>query len=63
MMGDGGYARIKGGLVDDLIKAHGEGAYMIALERIEKYEGDELVEKIWRDVLNDLDKHFKGEEQ
>lgn len=62
-MGDGGYARIRHGLVEDLIKRHGEGAYTIALGRIATHEGDEFSVKIWKDILNDLDKHFKGEGQ
>ena len=62
-MGDGGYARIKHGLVEDLIKHHGEGAYTIALERIATHEHDAFVAGIWKDVLKDLDEHFKGEGQ
>jgi hypothetical protein len=58
-MGDGGYARIKHGLVQDLIKQHGEGAYTIALERMAKHEGDEFIAGMWRAVMNDLDEHFK----
>jgi len=62
-MGDGGYARIKFNLVQDLIKQHGEGAYTIALERMATHDGDEFIAGIWRDVMKDLDEHFKGEGQ
>jgi len=63
-MGDGGYARLKFNLVQDLIKQHGEGAYTYALERMAKHEGDEFIAGIWRAVMKDLDEHFKqGEGQ
>lgn len=63
-MGDGGYARIKYNLVQDLIKQHGEGAYTIALERMATHDGDEFIAGIWRAVMKDLDEHFKqGEGQ
>jgi hypothetical protein len=62
-MGDGGYARIKYNLVQDLIKHHGEGAYTIALERMATHDGDEFIAGIWRAVMKDLDEHFKGEGQ
>jgi hypothetical protein len=63
-MGDGGYARIKHGLVQDLIKRHGEGAYTYALEKMATHEGDEFIAGIWRAVMKDLDEHFKqGEGQ
>jgi hypothetical protein len=62
-MGDGGYARIKYDLVQDLIKQHGEGAYTHAIQRIASYEGDEFLQGMWRNILTDLDEHFKGEGQ
>jgi len=62
-MGDGGYARLKFNLVQDLIKQHGEGAYTYALERMATHDGDEFIAGIWRAVLNDIDEHFKGEGQ
>lgn len=60
-MGDGGYSRIRHGLVQDLIEQHGKGAYTYALQRIDQYEGDEMIVGMWRTVIEDLDKHFKGE--
>jgi hypothetical protein len=60
-MGDGGYSRIRHGMVQDMIEAHGESAYAMALERVVESEGDDFRQKIWKDVLKDLDKHFKGE--
>ena len=64
-MGDGGYARIRNNLVQDMIKAHGEQAYSHALEKLVEYQdkGDSFSTKIWKDILNDLDEHFKGEGQ
>jgi hypothetical protein len=63
-MGDGGYARIRHGLVQDLIEQHGKEAYTIALQKMCHYEGDGLSQGMWRDVLNDLDEYFKqGEGQ
>jgi hypothetical protein len=62
-MGDGGYARIKYDLVQDLIKQHGEGAYSYALQKMCHYEGDGFSQGMWRDVLKELDEYFKGEEQ
>jgi len=62
--GDGGFARVKHDLVQDLIKHHGEGAYSYALAKICHYEGDEFSQDLWRKILNDLDEHFKrGEGQ
>ena len=62
--GDGGLARIRHDLVQDLIEQHGEGAYTYALQIIDKHEGDEMIVDMWHKVLNDLDKHFKqGEGQ
>jgi hypothetical protein len=64
-MGDGGYARIRNNLVQDMIEAHGEQAYSHALAKIVEYQdkGDDFSVKIWKDILNDLDGHFKGEGQ
>jgi hypothetical protein len=62
-MGDGGASRIRYELVQDLIKQHGEGAYTHAIQRIASYEGDEFLQSMWRNILTDLDEHFKGEGQ
>jgi hypothetical protein len=63
-MGDGGYSRIRHGMVQEMIEAHGELAYAMALEKVVECEGDEFRAKIWRDVLRDIDEHFKqGEGQ
>ena len=63
-MGDGGASRIRHDLVQQLIRDCGEGAYTVALGKITQYEGDDYIQKIWKDVLNDLDEHFKqGEGQ
>jgi len=61
--GDGGESRIRHELVEDLIEHHGQGAYTYALGRMAEYEHDEFIADMWRKVLNELDKHFKGEEQ
>jgi hypothetical protein len=60
-MGDGGYSRIRGELAKSLIDLHGENAYTVALQKVA--DGDELVASVWRKVIQDLDEHFKGEEQ
>lgn len=63
-MGDGGYARIRHDMVQDLIENYGKGAYTYALERIARYEGDEMIVGMWKKVIEDLDEHFKqGEGQ
>ena len=59
--GDGGASRIRHELVQDLIEHHGKGAYTYALQRIDQYEGDEMIVGMWRKVLEELDEHFKGE--
>jgi len=61
-MSDGGASRIRHELVQDLIEHHGEGAYMYALERMHEHD-DEFSLDMWRKVLSELDKHFKGEGQ
>ena len=60
-MGDGGASRIRHDLVQDLIKRYGEGAYTHALARMAEYEGDEFITDMWRKIIQELDKHFKGE--
>ena len=60
-MGDGGASRVRHDLVEDLIEHHGQGAYTYALQRMAEYEGDEFVTNMWRKILIELDKHFKGE--
>lgn len=65
-MGDGGLARIKFELVNDLIEQHGKGAYSYALEKLVWYQdrNDGMGENLWRTVIADLDEHFKqGEGQ
>ena len=62
-MGDGGLARIRNDLVNSLIKDHGEGAYLYALEKMATYDGDEFMLSMWRKVVADIDEHFKGEAQ
>jgi hypothetical protein len=62
-MGDGGASRIRYELVQDLIKQHGEGAYTYALEKMATHEGDKFIASMWRNILTDLDEHFKGEGQ
>ena len=59
--GDGGASRIRHELVQGLIEHHGEGAYSYALQRLVQYEDDEMIVGMWRKVIEDLDKHFKGE--
>jgi hypothetical protein len=62
-MGDGGYSRIRHDMVQEMIDAYGKLAYAVALERVVECDGDEFRAKIWRDVLKDIDAHFKGEEE
>jgi hypothetical protein len=61
-MGDGGLARIRNDLVQDLIKNYGKNAYTHALERMDIHEGDEFMVAMWRSVVKELDEYFKGEE-
>jgi len=63
-MGDGGLARIRNDLVNELIKHYGKRAYTCAVERMSAYEGDELMIDMWRKVVEEIDEHFKqGEVQ
>jgi hypothetical protein len=62
-MGDGGLARIRNDLVNNLIKDYGEGAYTYALQKMATYEDDEFMLSMWRSVVNEIDEHFKGEGQ
>lgn len=62
-MGDGGLARIRNDLVNNLIKDYGQGAYTYALEKMATYDGDEFMLSMWRNVVNEIDEHFKGEGQ
>ena len=62
-MGDGGLARIRNDLVNNLIKDYGQGAYTYALEKMATYDGDEFMLSMWRNVVKEIDEHFKGEGQ
>ena len=63
-MGDGGLARIRNDLVNDLISKYGKGAYTYAVERMDAYKGNAEMIEMWREVFNKIDEHFKqGEVQ
>ena len=63
-MGDGGLARIRNDLVNDLINKYGKGAYTYAVERMDAYKGNAEMIEMWREVFNKIDEHFKqGEVQ
>jgi len=55
-MGDGGYARIKHEVVEQIIDAFGEHRYTYALEKLMWYQdkGDDMGIKMWKEIINDL---------
>lgn len=55
-MGDGGLARIRHEVVENLIENWGESAYTYAVEKLIWYEdkGDEFGYALWKEVINEL---------
>jgi len=55
-MGDGGLARIKHEVVEQLIDAFGENKYTYALEKVMWYQdrGDEMGVQMWQDIIKQL---------
>ena len=55
-MGDGGLARIRHEVVEQIIEGFGENKYTYALEKLVWYQdrGDDMGIKLWQDIINEL---------